>query len=267
MIRIAVLIVGLLTASFVSPAETPGKPDLDRALQTSQAALGREIGDHRMQDRLYREFKFRDYRGKPLVVSFAYTGCFQVCPTATQFLAGAVASARQALGADSFNVLTIGFNQPFDTPEAMAAFARQNGIRDASWEFASASEQTIQLLTSELGFTYYRTAAGFDHLAQVSVIDADGVVYRQIYGDSFALPMLVAPLKELLTGQAVRRGGFDGLWDKVKLFCTVYDPGSGNYRVNYSLFLEIFAGLSILSILATVYIKERRRSRNAGLVD
>ena len=246
--------------------QTPGKPDLERALQLSQAAIGRPLGDYLLQDRLHRPVRIADYRGKPLVVSFVYTSCFEVCPTGTQFLARAVRSARAALGDASFNVLTVGFNQPFDAPDAMAAFARQNGIGDAAWEFAGADNKIIQALATDLGFTYYRTPRGFDHLTQVSIVDAEGAVFTQIYGDTFELPMLVAPLKDLLAGTAVRRGGFDGLWGKVKLFCTVYDPGTGQYRFSYTIFVELFAGLTFLGALGFVYIRERRRSKRAGLL-
>ena len=45
---------------------------------------------------------------------FVYTGCFQVCPASTQFLAKAVAEAERAIGPGSFRVATIGFNLPFD---------------------------------------------------------------------------------------------------------------------------------------------------------
>lgn len=258
-------------AAFAIPAaaheQAPGKPDLERALQVSQAAIGRPLGDYLLQDRLHRPVRIADYRGKPLVISFVYTGCFDVCPTATQFLARAVRAARAALGDSSFNVLTVGFNQPFDAPDAMAAFARQHGIGDAAWEFVGADQKIVQSLTADLGFTYYRTPRGFDHLIQVSIVDAKGVVFTQIYGDTFELPMLVGPLKDLLSGQAVRRGGYDGLWNKVKLFCTVYDPATGQYRFSYTIFVELFAGLTFLGALGFFYIRERRRSQRAGLLD
>ncbi len=42
-------------------------------------------------------------------------------------------------------------------------------------------------------------------MTQVTIVDADGVIYRQVYGENFDLPMLVQPLKELLSGQAPRQ--------------------------------------------------------------
>ncbi len=267
MLRTA-LIATLCSAS-ISVAATAttqsesGAPAMERALAVSQAAIGARTGQHVMRDSLQREVRLEKYRGKPLLVSFVYTGCFQVCPVTTRFLATSVAAARSALGADSFNVITVGFNQPFDTPEAMAAFAHQSGIKDAHWDFLSTNKGTLETFARELGFTYYPTPKGFDHITQVSILDAEGVVYRQVYGELFELPLLADAIKDLLSGQASRAGGIDSVWTKVKLFCTVYDPNSGGYRVNYSLFVEIFAGLSILVSIAWFLIREYRQRPRA----
>jgi protein SCO1/2 len=241
-------------------APAPGAPDYDKALAASQAAVGRQLGDFALLDHNRRRIALADYRGKPLVVSFVYTACSQACPVATQFLARTVKEVRAALGPDKFNVVSIGFNQPFDSPEAMGAFARQNGIRDASWGFLSADAATMEAITRAFGFTWYETPKGFDHISQVTVVDGGGGVYRQVYGDTFEPRMLVEPLKQLLSGQA-DQAGLAGVWDKVKLFCTVYDPGTGGYRVNYSLFIEIFTGATVLAGIAWFLLRERRRLR------
>jgi protein SCO1 len=254
----------LLAASAAAHGEqsatTTNVPDYDKALAVSQAAVGRQIGGFELVDQNRRSITLTGYRGKPLVVSFVYTACSQACPVTTQFLAKTVKEARTTLGPDNFNVITIGFNQPLDSPEAMAAFARQNGIRDPNWEFLSADAATMQAITRAFGFTWYATPKGFDHISQVTIVDAAGVLYQQVYGDAFELRMLVEPLKQLLSGQA-GGAGFAGVWDKVKLFCTVYDPGTGGYRVNYSLFVEIFTGATILVGIAWFLIRERRRLR------
>jgi protein SCO1/2 len=266
-VRRAALTAALCSAGICLAATAlpePGAPDFQRALAISQAAIGARVGNHALRDSRQREVRLDQYRGKPLLVSFVYTGCFQVCPVTTQFLAKAVGAARAALGRDSFNVLTVGFNQPFDSPEAMGAFARQNGVNDPNWNFASPDAATLAALTRELGFTYYATPKGFDHITQLTLLDADGVVYRQIYGDAFELPLLADAVKDLLSGQASRAGGIDSVWTKVKLFCTVYDPASGGYRVNYSLFVEIFAGLSILVGIGWFLIREYRRRPRAA---
>ncbi|MCD6675503.1 MAG: SCO family protein [Burkholderiaceae bacterium] len=259
----AVLILGAAPATAApDPARNVG-PDFRKALADSQAAIGRPLLDVSMRDHTGKPVRFSDFAGKPLLVSLVYTGCFQACPVATQFLAQAVRAARDALGEDRFRIVSIGFNQPFDDPAAMAAFRKQNGIDDRDWYFLSPDPAQVDALMANLGFNYEATPKGFDHVTQVTVVDADGVIYRQIYGESFDLPMLVQPLKELLSGQASRELTLENVWEKVKLYCTVYDPNSGGYRVNYGLFFEIFAGLTTLGAMAWFVVRGLRNPNRA----
>lgn len=252
-----VLLAGLLLLPGLAAAEQ----DYRKVLETSQAAIGREVGDFAFTDSKGREVRLSDFRGRPLLVSFIYTGCFEACPVATQFLMEAVKEARRSLGDDRFQVLSIGFNQPFDNPVAMAAFARQNRIDDPRWLFLTPRAGEVDALVQRFGFVYERTAAGFDHVTQVSIVDPDGVVYRQVYGDQFDLPMLIQPLKELLSGQASKSLTMENVWEKVKLYCTVYDPNAGRYKFNYGIFVEIFAGLTTLGAIVWVVWRELRRPR------
>lgn len=220
--------------------------DEKAALKESQAALGRQVGDYRLRDSAGREVRLAELRGKPLVVSFVYTGCFQVCPASTQFLAKAVAEAERTLGPGAFRVATIGFNLPFDSPQAMKDFQRKFGVASPNWLFLSPQADTLAQLTADFGFRYEATPAGFDHLLQASIVDADGRIYRQVYGDSFEIPQFVGPLLELAQNRPVPQGNLEALWEQVKLLCTVYDASAGRYRLNYAVFVEIFVGATVM---------------------
>jgi len=216
------------------------------ALKESQAAIGRQIGNYKFIDSNNREVRVADLRGRPLVVNFIYTGCFQICPATTQFLASAVKQAERSLGPGTFRVATIGFNLPVDDPASMRAFARKYGIESPNWLFLTPQADTLEALTRDLGFRYAATAAGFDHLLQVSILDAEGRVYRQVYGDAFEAPLFVGPLLQLAQNAPVAQGSLEGAWEKFKLLCTVYDPAAGRYRVNYVVLIEILVGASVM---------------------
>lgn len=236
--------------------------DEKQALQASQAAIGRELGNYGFRDSEEREVRLAQLRGQPLVVNFVYTGCFQVCPTATKFLAQSVAEAERAIGPGKFRVATIGFNLPFDTPQAMKMFARKQGITAPNWVFLTPDAETLPRLISEFGFSYEQTAAGFDHLLQATIVDAEGRIYRQLYGDSFPAPQFVGPLLELIANAPRPAGDFGALIQQAKLLCTVYDPTSGKYRVNYAVVIEILVGLSIFLVgIPSLVIEWRRRRR------
>jgi protein SCO1 len=235
--------------------------DRNEALRESQAVIGRTVGEHLLRDTGGRTLRLSELRGKPLVVSFVYTGCFQVCPATTQFLATAVAEAERTLGKGAFRVATIGFNLPFDTPQAMKAFARHQGISSPNWLFLSPDAAGLEALVADFGFRYEATAAGFDHLLQASIVDAEGRIYRQLYGESFSVPLFVGPLLELAQNRPVPPGDFAGLIEQIRLLCTVYDPAAGRYRLNYAIIIEIFVGASVLLIGITSLVIEWRRRR------
>lgn len=236
----------------------PGREEL--AVRTSQAAIGRAAGDWALADQRGRAWRLDQLNDKPLVVSFIYTGCFQVCPATTQFLKSAVNEARRALGPGAFRVVSIGFNQPFDGPEALAQFAAQQRIDDPDWLFVAPRGQDVEALLQRFGLTVQRTPAGFDHLIQASIVDQRGVIAYQVYGDRFELPMFIDPLKRILAGEAAATLSLANVWTKVKLYCTVYDPYTGKYKLDYSLFFELFAGLTTLAAIGWFLVRNLRHA-------
>ncbi len=260
-----VSVLALLGATRAPASVPPPDSPLDRraALTHSQAAIGRPVGEHTFTAADGRRVRLSDYRGKPLVVSFVYTACYQICPTTTQFLAGAVRKARAALGPESFTVATIGFNLPQDTPEAMRQFARQQDVAIADWDFLSPDIAGLDTLLERFGFSFAATPKGFDHLLQVSILDGNGRVHTQLYGDEFELPRFVEPLKALATGTPTPPlSDFGELLERVRLLCTVYDPAAGRYRLNYAIVIELLVGASILLAgVVSVTYEWRKRSR------
>lgn len=248
-----------LAVAFASSAAAGLDPE--RAVRESQAAVGRQLPDYAFTDSDGKRVRLADYRGKPLLVHFVYTGCTQVCPTAIRFLERAVAEARTALGTDAFSVVTIGFNVPFDSPQAMRAFARQQGIAVPGWSFLSPDVQSVADLTRAFGFVYMADRGGFEHITQVTIVDASGRVYRQIYGEAVEPPVLVGALRALLEGAPTPAQSLRDIVERVRILCTVYDPLTGKYRLNYGLFIEIFAGLSVLGAVSYYLVSEWRRQR------
>ena len=175
----------------------------------------------------------------------------------TRHLSEVVEKARSALGTDSFNVALIGFDSAVDTPAAMRYFAERQGVDNRGWRLFSATPATVERLTDELGFQYFRSSQGFDHLIQASVIDADGKIYRQVYGQVFETPMLVDPLIELVYGRAPpEQSALDNLVARIKLFCTTYDPARDGYYFDYSIFLGMLIGATIIFIGVTFVWRE-----------
>lgn len=236
--------------------------DPRRAIERSEAAVGNTVGNYVLIDTTGNPLSLLAYRGAPLIVSLVYSSCSSVCPATTQHLIATVSEARRVFGADAFAVLTVGFDARNDSPAHMARFAIVQGVHFDNWRIASADAATLTALLRDLGFSYVTVAGGFDHVTQTTVIDRNGKIYRQVYGDDFPMQMLIEPLKDTIYGTAARLT-FAGLIDRIRFICTTYDPGGGRYRIDYGLmFGSVIAGLSLV-LLGGLIMREWRRAPRA----
>jgi protein SCO1/2 len=242
---IAALAVAVLTTT--APAATQSRLDPETVIDLSEAAIGRTVGDYVLTDSKGEALPLDSFRGRPLVISLVYTSCASVCPVTTQHVLQAVRKARKVTGEGSFAVLTFGFDARRDTPAQLAAFASTQGIDLADWTLASAEPETVEALLRDVGFTFEAAAGGFEHITQTTILDAEGKVYRHVYGDRFPDQVFIEPLKELVLGTTVRSLAFTDLVDRIKFICTVYNPSSGAYQFDYAIFFGItIGGLSLM---------------------
>ena len=261
------LAAGLLlsVSSFASSSSADMGLDRELALKASQAVIGTKIGDHTLLDREGKPVRLSSYRGKPLLVSFIYTGCFQVCPSTTRSLQETVQGLQKTFGVNKFNVVSIGFNQPDDSPIALKAFAAQYQINQPNWEFLSPSMSTVEASARDFGFVYAATPAGFDHVLQVSLLDGDGRIVRQVYGEGIPPAELGEPLKMLLSGEPFEPAMMlDGVMDRIRILCTVYDPKTGDYVVDYTLPIQIAGGVTFFILMLIFMINEWRSNRTSA---
>lgn len=257
--RVAAALLVLAAPAFAQ--ETA--PDAQSAIEVSQAAIGTRVGEYEFRTHDGRTVQLSDYRGKPLALSFIYTSCADTCPTITETLASAAEDGWKALGRGTFKVVTVGFNAPADTPEAMRLFAGRKGLKFRDWDWLSGELPHIAGLARDTGFVFFDSPKGFDHIAQITLIDEDGVVRGQVYGDTFDIRNFVEPMKAMLVGAPVNTGL--SLADRFRVFCTVYDPRSGKYVIDYSYYVEIAAGVIVLLPVAWFLLRnfQRRRRKDA----
>ena len=250
----AVIAAAALTAGIAhASSQDPSAPafDADRALRLSQAAIGRALDPAlTFTDETGRRRSLAEFRGRPLVISPIYTSCFGVCPTTTTELRKVAEIASAVLGPESFRVLTIGFDTANDTSERMNSFAASRGTFPAGWVFGAADAAAAARLLADIGFTYAATPKGFDHMIQATIVDAEGVVFRQVYGQQIEPPQLVDPLKRLALGQKAGEDTLGAMIEGVRLFCTVFDPKSGRYRFDWSIVLSFVIGVLCFTAVA-----------------
>lgn len=260
---LAVVLAILLAALPALSAAGDAGLDRDAALAASQRVIGKRIDDFTLLDRNARTRSLAALADKPLLVSVVYTACVHSCSVTTRHLEIAVKRARAVLGRDAFAVATIGFDVPVDSPETMREYARRYSVDEPEWYFLSTDRpRTMKALLDQLGFSYAPSSAGYDHVVQATLIDEQLRIHRQVYGETFDLPQLIEPLKDLVWDRPASEQGFlERLLNRVRLFCTVYDAGGDRYVFDYSLFVGIAIGALVIGLMLYWLLREAARSR------
>lgn len=244
-----------------APGEVPALVE-EEAIDLANAAVGRVVPDFTLRDTSGKPVKLSSYRGKPLLVSFIYTGCFEICPTQTRTLYEAVKGLDNMLGEDQFNVISVGFNQPFDDPSAMRSFAAQHRIKHRNWDFLSPRPEDIAAMMQAFGFSAVATPAGFDHVLGVTVVDAQARIHSQVLGNVLHTSNLGVPLRRLLLyEQPLPQTAVGHLIERVRILCTVYDEATGEYRYDWKLILQLVSGLLFFLTMFIWLFAEWRRQR------
>jgi len=256
----------LLVALWLAPAAA-GADGLDRgaALAASQAVIDGRLESFTLLARDGHPVELAELADRPLLVSVVYTACVHACSVTTHYLKRAVAQAESALGADAFRVVTIGFDVPVDSPESMREFAARHSIDHPGWHFLSMRDPAAMArLLDQLGFSYAPSARGYDHVVQLSLVDASLTLRRQVYGETFDLPLLIEPLKDMVWGRPLAGQGFwSRLVDRVRLLCTVYDEHGGRYVFDYSMFISLLIGALVVGSVLAWLLREAGRLRGA----
>lgn len=137
-----------------------------------------------------RRLAAKDLVGKVVVANFIFTSCPTVCPTLTAHMARI---QQRFAKNDGVHLLSFSVDPKNDTPEKMAAFAKEYGQDPARWSFLTGDIQAVEKAIVE-GFKIHIDGAGdpeataFDivHGEHFVVIDANGIIreyYQPTAGD------------------------------------------------------------------------------------
>lgn len=85
----------------------------------------------------------------PLLIAFSYTGCVSLCPV-THAILSAVDEALGRPGAPRLHIVTISIDPVNDTPDRLAAAAREIGASDR-WDWLVATPESTPLLLGAFG--------------------------------------------------------------------------------------------------------------------
>jgi protein SCO1/2 len=127
---------------------------------------GIKAPDFALKDEKGRRVTMREYRGKPVVVTFLYSHCHDTCPIQAQQIKGALDDLGHDLPA-----LAISVDPPGDTPKSVDRFNAEQGVTNRiRWVLGRES----QLRPLWQGFHTTSQTPQTEHMARLVLVDKNG---------------------------------------------------------------------------------------------
>jgi len=202
--RLSVIILALLVVVFVLLLQSPqGMSQLLRSFipgANLPVLQGTDLGstpapDFRLSDQFGKPISLSRFKGKPVILTFLYTHCKDICPLTAEKLH----RVMQDLGPDAQRVavVAVSTDPKGDTTAAALAFSQAHKMVDY-WHFLTGSQNALSPIWSAYSI-YARPESGSSvaHSTGLYVIDKQGNE-RVFLGDDFAPAQAAADLRILL---------------------------------------------------------------------
>jgi protein SCO1/2 len=185
------------------------------------AAHRREVGD-RVPDLLLfnqdgKTFRFSDFRGKALLVTFIYTRC--PVPTFCPRLSSEFAKIHGDLARtpDDFaktHLVTISFDPKYDTPSVLRkyglAYLDNEPAGFSHWDFASTNPGDLRKIAGAFGLEYFEEDNQISHTMDIVLISPEGRIVKY-WSTEWTTPELEDALRQQAKlGRTPRQAGKHG---------------------------------------------------------
>jgi protein SCO1/2 len=169
LLALAVVIFAGLGISSDDNSGTVASGQVNAPTSAFQGALlppGVKAPDFKLRDEKGRPVSMREYRGKPVVVTFLYSHCHDTCPIQAQQIKGALDNLGHDLPA-----LAISVDPPGDKPKSVDRFNAEQGVTNRiRWVLGRES----QLRPLWQGFHTTSQSPQTEHMARLVLVDKRG---------------------------------------------------------------------------------------------
>lgn len=202
--RLSVIILALLVVVFVLLLQSPqGMSQLLRSFipgANLPVLQGTDLGstpapDFRLSDQFGKPISLSQFKGKPVILTFLYTHCKDICPLTAEKLH----MVMQDLGPDAQRVavVAVSTDPKGDTTAAALAFSRVHRMLDY-WHFLTGPQNALSPIWSAYSiYAQPESGSSVAHSTGLYVIDKQGNE-RVFLGDDFAPAQAAADLRILL---------------------------------------------------------------------
>ena len=195
-VTLAILVVILVTvlqrnaaAPHVSTSTTSNSSGLQGTNLDNRLAP-----NFQLTDQMGKSVSLAQFKGKPVVLSFLYTHCPDVCPlTAERLHTTMLKLGKQA---QDVGILAVSTDPKRDTADEALKFSRAHNMQDY-WHFLIGKEQTLSPIWSQYSIDAQQQQQIVNHTMVLYVIDKQGRE-RVLLGSDFTPDQMTKDLQILL---------------------------------------------------------------------
>lgn len=206
---------------------------------------------------------------RPVVLSFNYESCPQLCTMQLGGFVEALNAESQWTVGEQFRVVTVGLD-PAETDERARAFRERvlgqyrggaAATARAGWSFLRGAPQDVRALADAVGYGYkfVEERNEWAHTATLVLLTPEGAVSRYLYGIDFDPQVLRLSLAETAARE------FVSTRDRIILSCFVFDPTSHSYTMAAWTVTRIVLSVLALTLIGFLWWLHRHTRPNHEL--
>jgi len=162
-------------------------------------AVGQRVPDFTLTDSTGAPVTLSSFAGKIVVMNFVYTRCAlpQFCLRMANTFSVVQKRFSNVLGRD-VQLLTVTFDPERDTPEVLAAYARQWNADARGWKFLTGPVAEVRRVCALFGVEAFPDEGLMNHMVRTVLVGRDGRLLANIEGNAFTPEQLGDLLRSLL---------------------------------------------------------------------
>lgn len=186
----------------VGKGEPIDRHAIEGAILAKVLGPGDRLPDDPLTNQDGKQFRFSDYVGKAVAITFIYSRC--PLPDFCILMNNNFAKLQKQLKADrnldgKWHLITISFDPQFDTPKVLKDLGMNYGADFATWSFGVDSMATIWKIADGLGLTIADDEGGLiAHNLRTVILDRDGKIVKIITGNEWTPEEIVEEMKRTL---------------------------------------------------------------------
>jgi len=168
---------------------------------------GDEVPDFTLVNQDAKRIRIKQYRGKPLLLTFIYTRCPlpDYCPLMTANFAEIERAIRKepALFGEA-RLLSITVDPEYDTPKVLHEYGLSNGSDTGEkvferWEYATGTADEIKKIATYFGLQYFQEGDQIIHSLSTALIGPDGRMVKLYRRNEWKPDEVLNDLRNLVT--------------------------------------------------------------------